>query len=100
MTEAIDGKLAAVTVGCPSIRVRHGPCWHQHPEGGAQQYTSMAIERTIVDRVKRAPGFVQMFPSSEVTPALTALGLSPTLLHRAITSGEIAKKSRGASAAA
>ena len=70
------------------------------PEGGAQQYTSMVLERAIVDRVKRAPGFVQMFPSSEVTPSLTAMGLTPTLLHRAITSGEIAKKWRDASAAA
>jgi glyoxylase-like metal-dependent hydrolase (beta-lactamase superfamily II) len=61
------------------------------PEGGAIQYTSMVLERTIVDRVKRAPAFVQMFPSSEVTPSLLAPGLSPTLLHRAVTHGEIAR---------
>ncbi len=61
------------------------------PEGGADQYTSMVLERTVVDRVRRAPAFVQMFPSSEVTPSKLAPGLAPTLLHRAITSGELAK---------
>ncbi len=61
------------------------------PELGAIQYTSMILERTIVDRVRRAPAFVQMFPSSEVTPSLLAPGLSPTLLHRAITHGEVAR---------
>jgi glyoxylase-like metal-dependent hydrolase (beta-lactamase superfamily II) len=64
------------------------------PEFGATQYISMALERAIVDRVSRAPAFVQMFPSSEVTPTLLAPGLKPTLLHRGITSGEIARPSR------
>jgi hypothetical protein len=70
------------------------------PEGGADQYTSMALERAIVDRVKRAPAFVQMFPSSEVTPSMAAPGLAPTLLHRSITNGEIVKPSRRVQAAA
>ncbi|HVJ93068.1 MAG TPA: hypothetical protein VM580_24880 [Labilithrix sp.] len=61
------------------------------PEYGATQYTSMILERTIVDRVRRAPAFVQMFPSSEVTPSFLAPGLSPTLLHRAITHGELSR---------
>jgi len=61
------------------------------PELGAMQYTSMILERTVVDRVRRAPAFVQMFPSSEVTPSLIAPGLAPTLLHRAITHGEVAR---------
>ncbi|MGO9711555.1 MAG: hypothetical protein ACLQBL_22010 [Polyangiaceae bacterium] len=64
------------------------------PEGGAEQYTSMILERTVVDRVRRAPAFVQMFPSSEVTPSKLAPGLSPTLLHRAITVGEIARPAK------
>ncbi len=68
------------------------------PELGATQYISMMLERTLVDRVARAPAFVQMFPSSEVTPSLLAPGLKPTLLHRAITSGEIAKPARAAAA--
>lgn len=61
------------------------------PEYGATQYTSMILERTIVDRVRRAPAFVQMFPSSEVTPSMLAPGLTPSLLHRAITHGEVAR---------
>jgi hypothetical protein len=68
------------------------------PEGAADQYTSMVMERTIVDRVSRAPAFVQMFPSSEVTPSVLAPGLTPTLLHRTITVGELAKPARRAAA--
>ncbi len=68
------------------------------PEFGALQYTSMIMERTIVDRVRRAPAFVQMFPSSEVTPSLLAPGLAPSLLHRAITHGEVARPQRSSSA--
>jgi len=61
------------------------------PELAALQYTSMILERTIVDRVRRAPAFVQMFPSSEVTPSVLSPGLTPSLLHRAITHGEVAR---------
>ena len=39
----------------------------------------MVLERTIVDRVNRAPAFVQMFPSSEVTPSALSPGLKPTI---------------------
>lgn len=63
-------------------------------EAGADQYTSMVLERTLVDRVRRAPAFVQMFPSSEVTPSKLAPGLAPTLLHRAVTSGEVVRGGR------
>jgi hypothetical protein len=69
------------------------------PEYGALQYTSMILERTVVDRVRRAPAFVQMFPSSEVTPSVLAPGVSPTLVHRGISHGEVTRpaprKSRG-----
>jgi len=68
------------------------------PEYGALQYTSMILERTLVDRVRRAPAFVQMFPSSEVTPSLIAPGLTPTLVHRAITHGEVTRTRRRAGA--
>jgi glyoxylase-like metal-dependent hydrolase (beta-lactamase superfamily II) len=61
------------------------------PELGALQYSSMILERTVVDRVRRAPAFVQMFPSSEVTPSVIAPGLTPSLLHRAVTHGEVAR---------
>jgi hypothetical protein len=58
------------------------------PEGGAKQYDSMILERTLVDRVKRAPTFVQMFASSEITPSAMAPGLSPTLIFGEVTSGQ------------
>ncbi len=61
------------------------------PELGASQYTSMILERTVVDRVRRAPAFVQMFPSSEVTPSVLAPGLAPTLVHREISHGEVTR---------
>lgn len=61
------------------------------PEYGADQYTSMVLERTIVDRVDRAPGFCQMFPSSEVTPSALAPGLKPTIVHGSLTYGEVAR---------
>ncbi len=59
------------------------------PEFGATQYTSMILERTLVDRVNRAPGFCQMFPSSEVTPSPIAPGLSPTVVHGELHYGEV-----------
>jgi hypothetical protein len=59
------------------------------PESGADQYTSMVLEKTLVDRLKRAPAFAQMFPSSEVTPSALAPGLKPTVLHRAVTHGDV-----------
>jgi hypothetical protein len=63
------------------------------PELCGLQYTSMVLEKAIVDRVRRAPAFVQMFPSSEVTKSRLAPGLSPTLSHHAITHGEVLRAS-------
>jgi hypothetical protein len=63
------------------------------PELGADQYTSMTLERTVVDRVGHAPAFVQMFCSSEVTPSALAPGLAPTICFGALTTGQpIAKR--------
>jgi hypothetical protein len=39
--------------------------------------------------VNRAPAFAQMFPSSEVTPSTFSPGLKPTVLHRAVTHGDL-----------
>ncbi len=61
------------------------------PESAGDQYTSMILERTIADRVRRAPAFVQMLPSSEIAPSPLAPGLTPTLRHGGITSGELAR---------
>ena len=49
------------------------------PELGIEQYTSMMLEQSLVDRVAEAPSFVQMFPSSEVTSSFLAPGIRPSL---------------------
>jgi hypothetical protein len=64
------------------------------PEAGADQHTSMILERTIVDRMKDRPAFCQMFPSTEITPSAMAPGLAPTVIHRAVTHGTVSKPSR------
>lgn len=58
-------------------------------EHAAAQMCSMALERAVVDRYKRAPAFVQMFPSSEVTPHPFAPGLKPTVVFNAIEHGSV-----------
>lgn len=70
------------------------------PEQAAEQYVSMALERALVDRVSRAPGFVQMFPSSEITPHLLAPGLAPTVVFGGIQSGTVARSARAVREAA
>jgi len=59
------------------------------PEMGIEQYTSMMLERTLVDRVAAAPSFVQMFPSSEVTPSFLAPGIRPGWVFGEMTSGTV-----------
>jgi hypothetical protein len=66
------------------------------PEMGIEQYTSMTLERTLVDRVAEAPSFVQMFPSSEVTPSLLAPGIRPTWTFGERTSGTVQTRRRKA----
>jgi len=60
------------------------------PERGGDQYTSMMLEKTLVSRVKAAPTFVQMFPSSEITAGLL-MPLRPTWVHRTIAMGTVSK---------
>jgi glyoxylase-like metal-dependent hydrolase (beta-lactamase superfamily II) len=71
------------------------------PEGGADQYTSMALEKTLVDKVPGYTDFCQMFSSSEAQAVLFAPGLVPTYQHRHITHGQVvsngAQGSRGTS---
>jgi glyoxylase-like metal-dependent hydrolase (beta-lactamase superfamily II) len=54
------------------------------PELAAEQYTSMVLERSLVDSAAQRPEMAQMFPSSEVTPSPLAPGIRPALLfgHR------------------
>ncbi len=59
------------------------------PELWTQQYNSMILERELVDAVPGRPEFVQMFPSSEVTPSPFAPGIRPSMLLRQRDSGEL-----------
>ncbi len=67
------------------------------PELFARQYTSMMLEKSVVSRVARAPAFVQMLSSSEVTPSLTAPLLRPTLVHGGLTVGDVVAPRRARS---
>ena len=59
------------------------------PELCAEQYNSMLLERSVVDRSEIDPAYVQMFPSSEVTPTLLAPGIRPSMLYRERDSGTL-----------
>jgi len=59
------------------------------PELAAEQYSSMILEREMVDRVPGHPELVQMFPSSEVTPSMFAPGIRPTTVFGERSSGEL-----------
>src|SRR5262249_19072562 len=61
---------------------------HETPVGPHEQYTSMLLERLLVDRCQANPEFYQHFPSSELVSSPLAPGLSPTYRHGAITSGQ------------
>ena len=61
------------------------------PELGSVQYNSMVLEKTLTSRVARAPGFCQMFPSSEVIPSMIAPGLKPTVQHGSLRYGQVLK---------
>ncbi|APR82248.1 Hypothetical protein A7982_07597 [Minicystis rosea] len=58
-------------------------------EGRNEQYTSMVLEKTIVDRSRDNPDFCQHFSSSELTPTPFTPGLWPSYRHGGIESGEI-----------
>jgi hypothetical protein len=70
------------------------------PELAAEQYTSMLLERAIVDRVTDDSGFYQMFPSSEVTHSLIAPYVKPTYRFGKMESGSVQVRAQGAHAAA
>ncbi len=64
------------------------------PESGADQLTSMTLERAVVDPVRDAPDFVQMFPSSELVHSPLAPGLSPSYRFGSVTHGEVTHAER------
>lgn len=68
------------------------------PEGAGDQYASMIVEKTLVDRVHHAPTFPQMLPSSELTPSALAPLVTPRLVHGNIASGSVVVPTRKPSA--
>jgi glyoxylase-like metal-dependent hydrolase (beta-lactamase superfamily II) len=61
------------------------------PELGGEQYTSMVLERSLVDAVPGRPDFVQMFPSSEVTASALAPRIRPSVVFKHRDSGRFAR---------
>jgi glyoxylase-like metal-dependent hydrolase (beta-lactamase superfamily II) len=64
------------------------------PELAAEQYTSMLLERAMVDRAPDNQEFYQMFPSSEVTRSFIAPHIRPTVTFGKMESGTIKPSSR------
>lgn len=64
------------------------------PELGVDHYNSMILERTMVSQAERDGDFVQMFPSSEVTPSLMAPGIAPSMLYGERDSGSVIVRRR------
>jgi glyoxylase-like metal-dependent hydrolase (beta-lactamase superfamily II) len=56
-------------------------------EASLEQYTSMVLEKELVDPCPDGSGFLQHFPSSELTASALLPGLAPTYAHKAITQG-------------
>lgn len=59
------------------------------PELAAEQYSSMLLERAVVDRVSDNPEIYQMFPSSEVTRSLIAPHIKPSYTFGSIEHGTV-----------
>lgn len=56
-------------------------------ETTADQYNSLVLEKSIVDRSQSDSRFLQFFPSSELTAHWVSPGTRPTFTHGAITHG-------------
>jgi hypothetical protein len=58
-------------------------------ENTAQQYNSMVKEKSVVDRSRVNPRFLQFFPSSELTQNRLNPGTQPSFTHFAISHGAL-----------
>lgn len=56
-------------------------------ESAADQYNSIILEKSLVDRSQADPRFLQFFPSSELTAAWTNPGTRPTFAHGHLSHG-------------
>ncbi|HXG27230.1 MAG TPA: hypothetical protein VNJ47_00065 [Nevskiales bacterium] len=70
------------------------------PEFAGQQYTSMMLERSLVDRVQACPEFFQMLPSSEVTWSWLAPHVRPSMVFGGLRSGQVQPRAAVAGVAA
>ena len=58
-------------------------------EHSLDQYSSMVVEKVLAGPSRVDGGYVNFFPSSELTASLLAPALSPTFSHREISQGQI-----------
>lgn len=58
-------------------------------EDSIEQYDSMVIEKTIADRNRRDPRWLNIFPSSEMVRAKRSWPVVPTFAQHGLTYGEI-----------
>ncbi|MFD1538868.1 hypothetical protein [Nonomuraea guangzhouensis] len=58
-------------------------------ETTADQYNSLVLEKTLVDRSQADPRFPQFFPSSELTAHRLSPGTKPTFTHGALRHGQL-----------
>jgi len=58
-------------------------------EGRNEQYTSMILEKALVDRCPDNPDFYQHVSSSELTASRLTPGLAPTYHHGGVSSGSV-----------
>ncbi len=79
----------------PGVR-RYAQNWAQEVilnantlEDTASQYNSCVLEKTIVDKSRLDPRFVQFLPSSELTRNALSPGTSPTFAHLGVFHGTL-----------
>lgn len=64
------------------------------PDRLGDQIDSMLLERAVASRVRQAPAFAQVVPSSELTPSLLSPRLRATWQFDGLTTGVVARPSR------
>jgi glyoxylase-like metal-dependent hydrolase (beta-lactamase superfamily II) len=59
------------------------------------QFNSMIVEKNFAGRNADNPGFVNFYPSSELTRSVASPGLAPTFSHGELTHGELERSAGG-----
>ncbi len=68
------------------------------PENGLDQYTSMVLEKTVVDPAREDADFPQIFPSFEATASVLTPGMTPFTFGRVEHGRRIRSSERGTKA--